>query len=88
MKIPAPPNRTGGLKLDFDGPNAVQEARDLTMVHLPDLYGADPREWPKDQIDLWAVLFDLGTEIINGFELDETYFDDMERYNGITANDV
>ena len=48
----------------------------------------DPREWPKDQTDLWGVLDDLGTEIINGFELDETYFDDMERYNGITANDV
>ena len=36
------PNRQGDFILDFDGPNAVQEARDLAMVHLPDLYGADP----------------------------------------------
>ena len=36
------PNRKGGFKLDFDGPNAVQDARDLAMVHLPDLYGANP----------------------------------------------
>ncbi len=39
------PHRCGDFCLDFDGPGAVQNARDLTLVHLSDLYGADPYEF-------------------------------------------
>ena len=38
------PRRRGDFCVDFDGPGAIQNARDLFLVHLPDLYGADPYE--------------------------------------------
>ena len=55
--------------------NRIHEAADMVTKNN----NPDPRKWPKDQIDLWGILNEIGTEIINGFDLDETYFDDMER---------
>jgi hypothetical protein len=38
----------------------------------------DTRRWPKDQTDLLRSLVEIGTDILNGFDLDESCFDDME----------
>ena len=39
---------------------------------------ADPRRWKKGQMDLWGMLDDLATDMMNGIEWDERYMDEKE----------
>jgi hypothetical protein len=52
----------------------IYAAGDMVTKNNP----RDTRRWPKDQTDSLRSLVEIGTDILNGFDLDESCFDGME----------